>query len=329
MYHEGRATTVQISASILSTGLIELKNASSLVSTPVVRFPERMPWVSKANQRRWEKVGRAERGEGMNAISIQAGTASALWDTWKNIIFHRWAVREWEEGRLRWDENINEEMDRWQKRKKKSGCTWHVDCCWFIHCLTWYHFWLRCYLALHFQATEKHEFRTTAGPYATSALLHQAHVHTELEKQRHTLRETDGHSSPPWLQGSEFWARDMPASGRPVRRFDVLHLPHSATQRSSFARSVSAWVCLWSSEAKPKTLAICFMCSRMKPPTQQQQQQKQHTTGRYIHICWSDLGHYHFIVWHTICIKLQFSVLKGLAWLKTVSDVQKGIFCSH
>lgn len=53
------------------------------------------------------------------------------------------------------------------------------------------------------------------------------------------------------------------------------------------------------------------------------------TTGRYIHICYSDLGHYHFIVWHTICIKLQFSALKGLPWLKTVSDVQKGIFFSH
>lgn len=25
--------------------------------------------------------------------------------------------------------------------------------------------------------------------------------------------------------------------------------------------------CLWSSEVKPKTFAICFMCSRLKPPT--------------------------------------------------------------
>lgn len=102
----------------------------------------------------------------------------------------------------------------------------------------------------------------------------------------------------------------------------MLHLPHSVTQRSSFAHSASAWVCLWNAETKPKILAICFICSRLKPLTQQQQQQ---TTGVYSHICYRDLGQYHFIVCHTICIKQQFSVPTGLAWLKAVSDVQKGI----
>ena len=158
-------------------------------------------------------------------------------------------------------------------------------------------------------------------------MQHQTHMHTELEKKRHTCmeRQTDTAALPDFRgQGSGSWCACF-------RSFDVLHLPHSATQMSSVARSVSAWVRLWSIEAKPKTLAICFMCSRLKAPTQQQQQQQQqqHTTGRYIHICYSDLGHYHFIVWHTICIKQQFSALKGLAWLKTVSDVQKGIFRSH
>lgn len=170
----------------------------------------------------------------------------------------------------------------------------------------------------HFQAeaTDIDGFRTTAVSYATSALLHQTHMHAELEKKRHTLSVT---------LRVRVLDHDVPASGPQARCFDMLHLPHSATQRSSFAHLVAAWVFLWSSETKPKNLAICFMCSRLKPPTRQQQQ-KQQTTGGYSHICYSDLGHYHFIVWHTICIKQQFSVPKRLAWLKTVSDVQRGMF---
>lgn len=116
--------------------------------------------------------------------------------------------------------------------------------------------------------------------------------------------------------------RDALTSGPRAWRFHMPHLPHSVTQRSSFARSASAWVCLWNAETEPKNHAICFMCSRLKPPTQQQQQQ---TTGVHSHICYRDLGQYHFIVWHTICIKQQFSVPTGLAWLKAVSDVQRGV----
>lgn len=170
-------------------------------------------------------------------------------------------------------------------------------------------------------------FRTTAGCYATSALLHQTHMHTELGKKRHTLGDT---AALPDFGGQGFglwracFRSACPAFSTCCTCLSLRHRGPGLLVR------VSAWVCLWSLEAKPKTLAICFICSRLKPPTQhQQQQQPQHTTGRYIHICYSDLGHYHFIVWHTICIKLQFSVLKGLAWLKTVSDVQKGIFYNH
>lgn len=91
-----------------------------------------------------------------------------------------------------------------------------------------------------------------------------------------------------------------------------------------FVGLVSARVCLWSSEAKPKTSRYLFYVFQTEPPTQ-----SQHTTGRSIHICYSDLRHHHFIVWHTICIKLQFSVLKGLVWFKTVADVQKETFHTH
>lgn len=71
---------------------------------------------------------------------------------------------------------------------------------------------------------------------------------------------------------------------------------------------------------KTQTLAICFMCSRLNH--QLSSSSSSSSTGRYIHICCSDLRHYYFIVWHTICIELQFSVLKGLPWFKTVSNVQ-------
>lgn len=229
-------------------------------------------------------------GQEMNAISIQA--PSTLWDTWKNIIFQHWAVLE--EGRWRW-KNINDEMDRQQRRKKKSRCAWYLDCLLFkLASLLIKMLYL--VMQTHFQAeaTDIDGFRTTAVSYATSALLHQTHMHAELEKKRHTLSVT---------LRVRVLAHDVPASGPQARRFDMLHLPHSVTQRSSFAHLVAAWVCLWSSETKPKKLAICFMCSRLKPPTQQQQQQKPQTTGGYSHICYSDLGHYHFIVWHTICIK--------------------------
>lgn len=45
---------------------------------------------------------------------------------------------------------------------------------------------------IHFQAerSDIDGFRTTAGSYATSALLHQTHMHTELGEKRHTLGDT-------------------------------------------------------------------------------------------------------------------------------------------
>lgn len=117
-------------------------------------------------------------------------------------------------------------------------------------------------------------------------------------------------------------------SGSPVACFrlvfPVLHLLHSVTQRSIFLLVWFQHVCLWSLEAKPQTPRYLFYVFQTEPPTQ-----SQHTTGRSIHICCSDLEHHHFIVWHTICIKLQFSVLKGLAWLKTGSDGPKRAFHTH
>lgn len=72
---------------------------------------------------------------------------------------------------------------------------------------------------------------------------------------------------------------------------------------------------------KPKTPAICFICSRLKPPTQQRQ-----TTGGCSHICCRDLERSDFIVRLNVSFKRQFSLLRGLDWFKTVSDVGRGIF---
>lgn len=121
-------------------------------------------------------------------------------------------------------------MDRWQRRRK-SGCT----CIQSVFALFAIWSLLIKMLSGTFSGTDKDEFRTTAGPYATSAALHQTHMHTELEKKRH--RE------PSVTSGVRVLARDMSASGRPARRFDVLHLPHSATQRSKFC-SFSFSMCL-------------------------------------------------------------------------------------
>lgn len=78
---------------------------------------------------------------------------------------------------------------------------------------------------------------------------------------------------------------------------------------------------VFEAEKKPKTLAICFICSRLKPPTQQRQ-----TTGGCSHICCRDLERSDFIVRRNVCFKQQFSLLRELDWLKTVSDVRRGIF---
>ena len=61
-----------------------------------------------------------------------------------------------------------------------------------------------------------------------SGLLHQTDMHTELEKERHTLGKKDGRSSPPPASGFSVLAHNAPASGQPAWRFDVLHLPYLA-----------------------------------------------------------------------------------------------------
>lgn len=96
-----------------------------------------MPRVLKANQRWWEKVGTAETREGMNAISIQAGTASTLWNTCKNIICH--PVREWKEGN---EDKMKTYMTR-QTDDRRGRKRVDVE---VIQTLKWYLFWLICYL---------------------------------------------------------------------------------------------------------------------------------------------------------------------------------------
>lgn len=89
------------------------------------------------------------------------------------------------------------------------------------------------YICIQSETTGKDDSRTTAGPYATFGPLHQTHMHTELEKVGHTFREKDRHSSPLLASGVSVLASDMPASGEPAWRFDMLHLPHSQFQPES------------------------------------------------------------------------------------------------
>lgn len=98
---------------------------------------------------------------------------------------------------MRWKHNWRD-----GQTAEEDGKEWRCTVYRLLHTLNW----LIKMLSGIFQAetTDKDEFRTTAGPYATSALLHQAHM-SRRKRDIATLGETDGNSSPPWLQGSGIW----------------------------------------------------------------------------------------------------------------------------
>lgn len=137
------------------------------------------------------------------------------------------------------------------------------------------------------------------------------HAHRVGEKERQidtaALQDFRG-------QGSGSWCACFRSACTAFRHAAPASLSDPEVQFCSFNFSMS--LSLKHRDETQEPGCICFMCSRFKPPTRQQQQQ---ATGGYIHICYSDLGCYHLIVWHTICIKIKlFSVLVGLAWLKTI-----------
>lgn len=136
--------------------------------------------------------------------------------------------------------------------------------------------------------------------HCTAASNTHAHRVGEKERRTDTAALFRG-------QGSGSWCACFRSACTPFRYAAPASLSDPEVQFCSFDFSVS--LSLKHRDETQEPGCICFMCSRFEPPTQQQQQQ---ATGGYIHICYSDLGCYHFIVWHTICIKIkQFSVLMG------------------
>lgn len=178
--------------------------------------------------------------ERMNAISIWARSASALQDTCKNIIFHPSAVRELEEVRWRWSGEVLERWTRGQRRGKK--CLINTSC---LQIFSLRKDWQR-------------------GIFEQQLELMYLCVSTSSPQGWRTAGECSG---PSWLQGSVFWlvARLLPASPPGVLT--------CCTCLTLWSRGLVLLIhfqhesCLWSSEVKPKTFAICFMCSRLKPPT--------------------------------------------------------------
>lgn len=120
---------------------------------------------------------------------------------------------------------------------------------------------------------------------------HQTHTQSELDRERERERHLLGSQQLSLTSG--LLTAQLPVGPAAPGRSDVLHLPRSVNQRSrlcSLAFGVSPSLKLAGETQDPRYLFYVFQTR--KPPTQQ----RQHTTARSIHICSSDLGHYHFIV---------------------------------
>lgn len=248
----------------------------------------------------WDTSPEDRKGEReVNAVSTQGEPASTLCEAPVKTQFFR--LVELCGKTERWEDSAENRLTEGSERRigvTGAGGPLAVR-------LNWHHLWLRFYI---WQCDSRDASRSWIQ--GNSCSLCNPCTATSNTHVRRVGLEKEYVPRPFLVLAVRVLAHDAPASAPQPSCFDPLHLPRSAAQMScSEGAEIQGDPVLCSAAAKtkdPQYLSYVFHFD--KPSTQQQQQQ---TTGGYEHICCSNLAPSHFIVWHTQCIKQQFTAHKG------------------